>query len=97
MLYKGTKIFETNKSFPFPFPSNPTIYKKTMLCPKDGSTYTGYMVRKKNGQTFPYYKANTKSYHSNVSASTVHLAYSNLLNEYRIPGGFTGTTKRSVI
>ena len=29
MLYKGTKIFETNKSFPFTFPSNPTIYKKT--------------------------------------------------------------------
>ena len=59
--------------------------KKTMLCPIDGSTYTGYMVRKKNGQTFPYYKANTKGYPSNVSASTVHLAYSNLLNEYRIP------------
>lgn len=59
--------------------------KKTMLCPIDGSTYTGYMVRKKNGQTFPYYKVNTKGYPSNVSASTVHLAYSNLLNEYRIP------------
>ena len=29
MLYKGTKIFEANKSFPFTFPSDPTIYMKT--------------------------------------------------------------------
>jgi hypothetical protein len=32
MLYKGTKILETNISFPFTLPSNPTIDKKTMLC-----------------------------------------------------------------
>ena len=31
MRYKGTKIFETNKSFPFTFPTKPTIYMKTRL------------------------------------------------------------------
>ena len=56
-----------------------------LLCPKDGSSYTGYTVRKKNGQTFPYYKANTKGYPANVSASTVHQGYINLLNQYRVP------------
>ena len=59
--------------------------KKTLLCPKDGSSYTGYTVSKKNGQTFPYYKANTKGYPANVSASTVHQGYINLLNQYRVP------------
>ena len=59
--------------------------KKTLLCPKDGSSYTGYTVSKKNGQTFPYYKANTKGYPANVSASTVHQGYINLLNQYGIP------------
>ena len=59
--------------------------KKTILCPKDGSAYTGYIVRKQNGQTFPYYKANTKGYPANVSASTVHLAYIDLLDQYKVP------------
>ena len=59
--------------------------KKTLLCPKDGSSYTGYIVRKKNGQTFPYYKANTKGYPANVSASTVHQGYITLLNQYSVP------------
>ena len=64
--------------------------KKTILCPKDGSAYTGYTVRKKSGQVFPYYKANAKDYPSNVSASTVHQAYIDLLDQYKVPDELQG-------
>ena len=54
MLYKGTKFFEANKSFPFTFPSDPTIYMKTKtLWNTQGST--GNSPTKQNRKSAPLF------------------------------------------
>ena len=44
----------------------------------------------------PYYKVNTKGYPANVSASTVHQRYINLLNQCRVPDELHNIMKMSL-
>ena len=56
--------------------------RRHVLCAKDNTPFTAYTVKKKHKD---YYKCNKVGCKTNVSASTMHRKYIELLNTYTLP------------
>jgi site-specific DNA recombinase len=67
--------------------------KPFLYCSICGSTYTGYLVKKKK---LYYYKCNTRKCNCNKSANSLHEMFTALLQKYRVDSTYFGLLKEQL-